>query len=129
MESDRPSRIRPCPAGAACVSTVADDPRHQIEPIPYLGRTGPAQDRLREVIAALPRATVVSEEPSFRRASFRSAIFGFVDVADFEMVPRGPEGGAIHFRSRSRVGLYDFGVNRRRMEQIRREFESRVVSR
>jgi uncharacterized protein (DUF1499 family) len=98
-----------------------------MEPIPYQGRLTPAQDRLREVIFSLPRSTVVTDEPCYFRALFRSAVFGFVDVAELELVPSGPEGGAVHFRSRSRTGVYDFGVNRRRMEELRRRFEERAA--
>lgn len=121
-DSDRPRRIRPCRKTGACVSTVAAGAGRRTEPIPYLGRLSPAQDLLREVILALPRSTIVTDEPCYFRAVFRSAVFGFVDVAEFELVPRGADGGTIHFRSRARNSLYDFGVNRRRMEEIRRRF-------
>jgi uncharacterized protein (DUF1499 family) len=40
-----------------------------------------------------------------------------------------PEAKVIHFRSASRVGRSDFGVNRKRMEEIRKDFESLSVAR
>jgi uncharacterized protein (DUF1499 family) len=32
----------------------------------------------------------------------------------------------IHFRSASRSGYYDFGVNRKRMEELRRKLEGKL---
>jgi uncharacterized protein (DUF1499 family) len=46
---------------------------------------------------------------------FRSALFRFVDDVEFVL---DDSARVIHFRSASRAGYYDFGVNRRRMQEI-----------
>jgi uncharacterized protein (DUF1499 family) len=50
---------------------------------------------------------------------FRTSL-GFVD--DVEFYVDGSQ-KVIHLRSASRVGYWDLGVNRKRMESIRTEFE------
>jgi uncharacterized protein (DUF1499 family) len=50
---------------------------------------------------------------------FRSLMLGFVDDVEF-MVDEPQQ--LIHFRSASRVGYSDLGVNRQRMEEIRRRY-------
>ena len=49
-----------------------------------------------------------------------SKIFGFVDDVEFYL----NEPGVIHFRSASRIGYSDLGVNRERMETIRNTFQN-----
>ena len=51
----------------------------------------------------------------------RSRIFRFADDVDFRF---DDEARLIHFRSASRLGRKDFGVNRERMEGIRRAYEA-----
>ena len=48
-------------------------------------------------------------------------MLGFVDDVDFVLYAKAR---VIHLRSASRVGHYDFGVNRKRVEAIRAAFEA-----
>ena len=48
-------------------------------------------------------------------AEFRSRLLGFVDDVEFFF-----DGVVVHVRSASRLGRRDFGVNRARVEEIRR---------
>ena len=54
----------------------------------------------------------------FLHIEFTSKIFRFVDDVEFYF----DEPGVIHFRSASRIGHSDMGVNRDRMEEIERLF-------
>lgn len=81
-----------------------------------------------DIIKFMPRSKVVTVRDDYVHAEFRSRVFGFVDDAEFSF----DEGQkTIHFRSASRTGSYDFGMNRKRMERIRSQFnsggDSRVV--
>jgi hypothetical protein len=75
--------------------------------------------RLRNIIETMPRTKIVQYTALYLRAEFKSAIFGFID--DVELLS-GEEPGVIHIRSASRVGCWDLGVNRGRVERIREEF-------
>lgn len=51
-------------------------------------------------------------------AVFRIPLFGFKDNFTLLVVPL-KKGSIVHMRSASRIGYYDFGVNRRRVNRIR----------
>jgi uncharacterized protein (DUF1499 family) len=115
-------RFAPCPGSPNCVSTQATDREHRIEPIPFAEPTDRVIARLKSAMAAVPRLRVVTEKDDYIHAEATSLIFRFVDDVEFFVEPAAK---LIHFRSASRVGHSDLGVNRGRMEQIRRAFEQR----
>ena len=90
-----------------------------MDPIPYAGSPEQARGRLLAVLRAWPRARIVREEPGAITVECRSRIFRFVDDVDFRF---DDEARLIHFRSASRLGRRDFGVNRQRMEEMRRRY-------
>lgn len=115
------SRLAPCPDRPNCVSTESDDPRHRMRPIPFHGDPAFALERMAALIAAWPRATIRHREPGWLHAEFRSRVFGFVDDVD---VVADPAAGVLRFRSASRLGRWDLGVNRRRMKRLARAFRA-----
>jgi uncharacterized protein (DUF1499 family) len=115
------SLLAPCPSKPNCVSTLATDREHAIAPIPYKTSARDARERLLRVLQAMPRTTIVSSDEHVLRVEFRTALFRFVDDGTFVIDDAAK---TIHFRSASRVGHSDLGVNRRRMESIRAAFQS-----
>jgi uncharacterized protein (DUF1499 family) len=61
---------------------------------------------------------VVNEE-NYIHAEFTSAVFRFVDDVEFLFTKEQDGEVMVDIRSASRVGHSDFGVNRKRMEDIR----------
>ncbi|MFM7058842.1 MAG: DUF1499 domain-containing protein [Planctomycetota bacterium] len=117
----RNGRLAPCPPSPNCVSTQAETQQHWIAPLrPADGEDQPIA-RIAGLIRRLRGATVVEQSDTYLRAEFRSLIFRFCDDVEFF---HDATQGHIHFRSASRVGHSDLGVNRRRMEGIRQLFES-----
>lgn len=114
-------RLAPCPDSPNCVSTFATDEMHGMEPMGYEGETAVAQTALLTALNSLPRITIVRNEPGYIHAEARSALWGFVDDVEFAF---DETAGLIHFRSASRLGYGDMGVNRTRLETIRATFES-----
>jgi uncharacterized protein (DUF1499 family) len=112
-------RLADCPASPNCVSTQAVDADHRMEPIPFTGSPDEMMQRIEAVIAEMTQTKIVTTEGNYLHAEFRSALFRFVDDVEFLI---DPESQLVHFRSASRVGYSDFGVNRRRMEEIREAF-------
>lgn len=114
-------RFAPCPASPNCVSTQAppDDKEHAIAPIPYTGTLANAKQRLLAVINAMPDATIKLNEPDYLHVEYRSRLMRFVDDVEFYLDDATHQ---IHFRSSSRLGRGDLGVNRKRMEEIRQRF-------
>lgn len=115
-------QLAPCPPGSQnCVNSQApsSDPQNAIAPLTYSGTAEEAKARLKQVIAAMPRARIVVDEGDYLHAEFTSLVFRFVDDVEF-VIDDGTK--TIHFRSAARVGRGDMGVNRKRMEEIRVKF-------
>ncbi len=116
-------QLRPCPSGPNCVSTLAKDERHAIAPFRYRKPSTEAKEALKEVIRALVRTNLVEEDESYLHYEFTSLLFRFVDDVEFLF---DEETKTIHFRSASRTGYGDLGVNRRRMEELRSLVEGKL---
>jgi uncharacterized protein (DUF1499 family) len=117
----RDGKLAPCPNSPNCVSTQSQDPRHQIASIPYTTSVAEARARVLEVIRSMPRTTIITDDPTYVHAEFRTKGMGYVD--DVELM-FDETAQVIHFRSSSRLPYWDWGVNRERMEEIRAAFEA-----
>ena len=117
--------LPPCPGSPNCVSSQEPTGARHVEPFTYQGTQAEARARLIAVLHAIPRAKIVTADENFLHVEFRSAVFGFVDDVDI-LFDDGNK--VIHVRSASRVGYYDFGVNRRRVEELRKRFMAAVKS-
>ena len=109
-------QLAPCPSSPNCVSTQAQDEGHAIAPFRYHKSRAEAKEALKEVIRSLPRTNLVEEDESHLHYEFTSLLLRFVDDVEFLF---DDETKTIHFRSASRTGYGDMGVNRKRMEQVR----------
>ena len=109
-------QLAPCPSSPNCVSTQAQDEGHAIAPFRYLKSRAEAKEALKEVIRSLPRTKLVEEDESYLHYEFTSLLLRFVDDVEFLF---DDETKTIHFRSASRTGYGDMGVNRKRMGQVR----------
>jgi len=109
--------LAPCPNSPNCVSTQAADAKHAIAPLTYTSTQAEALRRLIEIIHSLPRTRVVSDTADYLHVTFTSALFRFVDDVEFYFDDARK---TIHFRSASRLGYSDLGVNRKRMEDRQR---------
>lgn len=110
-------RLADCPASPNCVATQSGGPNQRMAPFRFQGSPQAAMERLKSIVAGMPRAKIVSSSDQYLHAEFTSALFRFVDDVEFQI---DPEAKQIHFRSASRVGYSDLGANRRRMEAIGR---------
>jgi len=106
------SRFAPVPSSPNCVSTRADrsDKQHFIEPLPSVG-----VDRVKQVMAELPRCELVEEDGNYLHYVVKTKWLGFKDDVEIEVEP-----DHTHVRSASRVGYGDLGVNRKRVENLRK---------
>ena len=115
-------QLAPCPSSHNCVSSQADprDAVHYIAPL-ALNRikAGAAIAQLQAIIAALPRTTVIEASKTYLYVEFTSQLLGYVDDVEFFVDNKAK---AVQVRSASRLGQSDLGVNRKRIETIRRQF-------
>lgn len=107
-------RLKPCPPAPHCVSSLALEPRHRVEAF-TLADPATGWARVAEVVAAQPRTTLVTREATYLHAEVSSPWGVYTD--DLELLLGA--GGRVEVRSTSRIGYYDFGVNRERVEALR----------
>lgn len=108
-----------CDGGPHCVSSSAGNPERRIEPLHYAGSRESARRRLLAVLGAMPRLTLVESQPDYIHAEVRTPLMRYVDDLEFLFAVTAP---MIEVRSSSRIGYYDFGVNRERIDAIREDF-------
>jgi uncharacterized protein (DUF1499 family) len=108
--------LAPCPDKPNCVSSQATDAAHRVEPFKATGGVEATWTKLKAVLGAQPRMTVITERPDYLHVEARSRLLRFVDDVEFYLDRRGE---VIHVRSASRIGHSDLGVNRARVESIR----------
>ena len=108
----RDGRLAPCRRTPNCVSSQADpaDREHYIAPIPFKGTMAD----LRRLVESMERVTVIEARDNYLYAEYRSRLLRYVDDVELYL-----DKGVVHVRSASRLGRRDFGVNRKRIEQLR----------
>jgi uncharacterized protein (DUF1499 family) len=113
-------RFTACKPTPNCVSSQADpsDSEHYIAPIAFTG----VMRELRSAVESMTRATVIKEEGNYLYAEYKSALMGYVD--DVELL-LDEKARLVQVRSASRLGRSDFGVNRKRIEELRMLIGSR----
>jgi uncharacterized protein (DUF1499 family) len=114
----RDGRLKVCPGTPNCVCSF-DQGDAAIEPLTFDGDAAEAWGRLKAVLKERPQTMIVSETDGYMHVECTSLLFRFVDDVEFLLDAAGRK---IHFRSKSRAGRSDLGVNRARMEAIRAAF-------
>jgi uncharacterized protein (DUF1499 family) len=112
-------RLAPCGDRHSCVSTLAENADQRLDAIGYTGQWEDAKATLVRILNEMERVTWVADEGEYMHLEFRTRLLRFVDDVEFVIDDSSKQ---IHFRSASRVGKGDLGVNRRRMARIRQAF-------
>jgi uncharacterized protein (DUF1499 family) len=112
-------RLAGCPDAPNCVSTESQVKSHAIAPLLFRSPPDKAFGCLRETLAKMDRVRILVADQDYIHAEFRT-VLGFVDDAEFHLDRKNR---VIRMRSASRIGYWDFGVNRRRLEGIRSRFK------
>ncbi|MGD8504588.1 MAG: DUF1499 domain-containing protein [Syntrophobacterales bacterium] len=113
------NRLSPCPTSPNCVSSLSEDKSLFVDPLTYQATLEDAREKLISVLNSMKRAEIVTAESNYIHATFKSAVFRFVDDVEFSF---DDQRKIIDVRSASRTGYYDLGVNRKRVEEIRKRF-------
>ena len=114
--------LQACPSTPNCVcSEYPQDQAHYVLPLDV--STAPLAQGFSLVERVITKlgGEIVDQKNNYLKAIFKSGIFGFTD--DFE-VRLDPVSQTIHLRSASRVGRSDLGVNKKRIEEFKNEFDT-----
>jgi uncharacterized protein (DUF1499 family) len=105
------------------VSSFAQNDYSKIAPLAAAKEPRAVFARLNQAVKTSPGAKIVTEDANYIYAEFTTPLLKFVDDVEFLL----DEGnGVIHVRSASRLGLKDFGVNRKRIESLRQAIQTRL---
>ncbi len=102
----------PCGDKPNCVST--QDTREKFSLAPFRLNQGVSLTQIENAAMQLPGAKLATKEDRYLRIECTSKIMRFVDDLELRI-----DGEQLIVRSESRVGYSDFGVNRKRAEQLR----------
>ncbi|HAS89696.1 MAG TPA: DUF1499 domain-containing protein [Desulfovibrio sp.] len=105
-----------CPDSPNCVSSQGNIGSHSIPPIKAGGTTDQVMTKIQTSITAMG-GTIIARNGPYLHAEFKSKWIRFVD--DLECI-FDESSGKIDIRSASRLGYSDLGVNRKRVEELRR---------
>jgi uncharacterized protein (DUF1499 family) len=117
-------KLPPCPNTPNCVSSQAQDKEHFTPPFKISVSTKEAWNVLKRTLKNQSRVVITDETPDSLHATDTSLIFRFVD--DIEVI-LDADARLIHIRSASRTGYSDFGVNRKRVENLRLQLQKAGV--
>ncbi len=115
-------QLSPCPESPNCVSSYANDEEHQVQPFRFSASPETVLQELKNHLASLDRVRIVTLDDQYVYAEFSSFLMGYVDDVEFLLLPQEK---VLHFRSASRLGYGDMGVNRERIEAIRSHLKSK----
>lgn len=105
-----------CDGPPRCISSQASDPERRVEPLSYAGSARAVRQKLVAHIEAQPRTEIVTNSDCYVHATYTSSIMRYTDDVELWLCD---EPGIVQLRSASRVGYYDFGANRERVENLR----------
>ncbi|TFE03359.1 DUF1499 domain-containing protein [Jeotgalibacillus sp. R-1-5s-1] len=108
-------RLLPISSKPNNVSTQTDQSDKKMEPLPYRGSKEDSKARLKKILHANEKITIKNESENMIYAIETSSFFRFKDDIDFLF---DDENQVVHFRSASRTGYSDMGVNKKRMQKI-----------
>ncbi|XP_074279961.1 uncharacterized protein LOC141605182 [Silene latifolia] len=134
-----PPSLALCPATNNCISTSenSSDFTHYAPPWNYNPEGGrgsknsvskeAAMQELLEVIESTGpdnfRPKIMEKNDDYVRVEYESPILGFVDDVEFWFPPG--KKSIVEYRSASRLGSFDFDVNRKRIKALRQELEKK----
>lgn len=109
-------QLTPCPAAPHCVSSQAADPEQFVEPLYLRDSDEQTWQSVIAVVTQQPRTELVDQQDAYVHAEVVSPWRFYTD--DLELLRKLP-GAVVDVRSSSRIGYYDFQVNRERVEALR----------
>ena len=120
--------FKPCPNSPNCVSTMANptDKVHYAKPLSIETSKKESYELIKKILAEWPRVTIITAESFYIHAEFTTKIMRYTDDVEFYF---DESSKLIHYRSASRVGYSDLGLNRRRLEDISDKYYRQLESR
>ncbi len=118
---NRKGHLKKLPATPNCVSSQTNQKKKRVDPLPYCGTAAESKAKLLAYLTAQPRVKVKKDQPNYLYVVYTSKLWRFKDDVEFYF---NDDARLIQFRSGSRLGYSDMGVNRQRYEDIKKAYFS-----
>lgn len=103
-----------------CVSSTTVILYNRTQPFELAIAAAEAWPKITEVVASIPRTEIVEENDVYIHAQCKSRVFRFVDNLELLLLP---DKRSISVRSSSAIAIFDFGVNRWRIHELRKNLQ------
>jgi len=113
VQDGRLAEVPETPNGVSTQTTVTEK---KVEPLLFAGSIEESKTKILEAVHSYGGAEIIIEEVDYLYIVFTTGTMKFKDDAEFYFDANTKE---IHFRSASRVGKSDMGLNRERYDAIR----------
>ncbi|WP_215144111.1 DUF1499 domain-containing protein [Exiguobacterium qingdaonense] len=111
--------LKPLKGSPNAVSTQTSIENLRMNPLPYGGSRDRSVEAIKMIMNQLPRTELMKETEDGLHYVVTSKVMRFKDDVDFLFDDTAQQ---IEFRSASRVGHSDLGVNRKRMEHVSEQY-------
>ncbi|WP_284450181.1 DUF1499 domain-containing protein [Spongiibacter tropicus] len=118
QQLEKAPELAPCPSSPNCVSSLSRDDSQYVPA--FTANTADDWQRLQSLLLSSPRSYPLARADHYLHVEVRSALLRFRDDVELRY---SPEQQRIDVRSASRLGHYDFGVNRQRVDALRARYE------
>ncbi|NIB41636.1 DUF1499 domain-containing protein [Pseudomaricurvus alkylphenolicus] len=109
-------QLAPMPDKPNAVSTQTDQTDKRVEPLPARGSREATMVAVVAVLEAMGGNEIQRQDGPYLYSVFTTPVMRYRDDVEFYI---DEANGVLHFRSQSRAGYSDMGVNRKRYEQFR----------
>lgn len=124
FEKSKKMALRPCAEKSLCYASYREvnPPKRFLKPITYSEPKDVAFNKLLKVLLNIKGFKILNQNSDYIYGTYEGPIGDMTDM-EFDLRER----GTIHFRSETRVLFFDFGMNRKRLEEIRFKYHQNDV--
>jgi uncharacterized protein (DUF1499 family) len=97
------------------VSTQAEDEAKKVTPLPMKASIAATMEAIKQAVNQYGGATIQSESETYLYVIFTTSLMKYHDDVEFWI---DEVNGVVHFRSASRAGYSDMGLNRKRYDAL-----------
>ena len=114
-------KLAPVPKSPNAVSSQTDDPEKRVAPFPFKGSLASTRKGIKEALEAYGTIAVQQETENYLHGVSTTKWMRFKDDLEFFFDEKAR---VVHFRSASRVGYSDLGVNKKRYQVLVKHYLS-----
>ncbi len=109
-------KLAPMPTSPNAVSSQTADEEKRVAPFPFKGDVQETKEAIKQALLAYENIEIQTEDQNYIHAISTTKTMKYHDDLEFYF---DEQAGLVHFRSASRVGYSDMGLNRERYSRLK----------